>query len=172
MRGPLSLLILFPYTDLMIDVRDIQSALEEYLAQHEELFLVAVDVRSGNLISITVDSDHGSLSLDTITEISHYIEERFDRDVEDYELTVTSAGLTSPLRLPRQYRKYIGEPVIATLRRGGIEKGTLLAADEEGLEMEVIRMEKHEGDKRRKGYPTTLRISYEDVKSVVYDLKM
>ncbi|WP_297132228.1 ribosome assembly cofactor RimP [uncultured Porphyromonas sp.] len=156
----------------MIDVTDIQSALDGYLTQHEDLFLIEVEVRGGNLISITVDSDHDSISLDTIMEISRYIEERFDRDVEDYELTVTSAGLTSPLRLPRQYRKYIGEPVIATLRKGGVEKGTLLAADEEGLEMEVIRMEKHEGDKRRKGYPTTLRLSYEEVKSVVYDLKM
>ena len=171
MRGPLSLLILFPYTDLMIDVKNIQSALEEYLSERDDLYIVAVDVRTGNLISITIDSDHDSISLDTITALSHYIEERFDRDVEDYELTVTSAGLTSPLRLPRQYHKYIGEPIIATLRSGGIEKGTLVAVDEEGFEMEVIRMEKHEGDKRRKGYPTPLHLTYDEVKSVVYDLK-
>ena len=38
--------------------------------------------------------------------------------------------------------------------------------------MEVIRMEEHEGDKRRKAYSTPLRLTYEEVKSVVYDLKM
>ena len=43
--------------------------------------------------------------------------------------------------------------------------------DEEGFEMEVIRMEKHEGDKRRKGYPTPLHLTYDEVKTVVYDLK-
>ena len=171
MRGPLSLLILFPYIDLMIDVKDIRSALKEYLSERDDLYIVAVDVRAGNMISITIDSDHDSISLDTITALTHYIEERFDRDVEDYELTVTSAGLTSPLRLPRQYRKYIGEPIIVTLRSGGIEKGTLVTVDEEGFELKVIRMEKHEGDKRRKGYPTPLHLTYDEVKTVVYDLK-
>ena len=52
MRGPLSLLILFPYTDLMIDVRDIQSALEEYLAQHEELSLSDLSSRIGEPVSM------------------------------------------------------------------------------------------------------------------------
>ena len=71
MRGPLSLLILFPYTDLMIDVKDIQSALEEYLSGRDDLYIVAVDVRAGNMISITIDSDHDSISLDTITAVSY-----------------------------------------------------------------------------------------------------
>ena len=70
MRGPLSLLILFPYIDLMIDVKDIQSALEEYLSERDDLYIVAVDVRAGNMISITIDSDHDSISLDTITALA------------------------------------------------------------------------------------------------------
>lgn len=156
----------------MIDVKDIQTAVEEYLADREGLFLVSADVRGGNLISIVIDADREvAISLDMITELSRYIEERFDRDTEDYELTVTSAGLTSPLQMPRQYRKYVGEPIIAKLRNGGLEKGMLLQADEEGFDMEVTRMEKREGDKRRKAYPTPLHLAYDDVKSVVYDLK-
>lgn len=157
----------------MIDVKDIRSAAEDFLAEREGLFVVSADVRPGNVIEIVIDADRGaSLSLDTLSELSQYIEGRFDREAEDYELTVTSAGLTSPLLLPRQYRKYIGRPVIATLRSGGIEKGTLLAADDRGLDMEVTRMEKREGDKRRKGYPTPLHLAYDEVKTVVYDLKI
>lgn len=172
MRGPCVFSFYFHTYTYMIDVKDIQSAVEEYLESKEGLFLVSADVRGGNLISIVIDADRDiAISLDMITELTHYIGERFDRDEEDYELTVTSAGLTSPLQMPRQYRKYIGEPIIAKLRNGGLEKGTLLQADEEGFEMEVTRMEKREGDKRRKGYPTPLHLAYDDVKSVVYDLK-
>lgn len=155
----------------MIEVKEIEAAAEEYLSREGGLFLVTAEVRPSNLIWIVIDSDDQPISLDTITELTHFIEERFDRDVEDYELTVTSAGLTSPLLMPRQYRKYIGEPVIARLGNGQIEKGTLTAADDEGFDLEVVRMEKREGDKHRKGYPTPLRLSYDDVKSVVYDLK-
>lgn len=156
----------------MIETSEIEKCVEEYLSSCEGLFIVSAEVHPGNLIRVVIDADEQLISLDTITDLSHFIEQHFDREAEDYELTVMSAGLTSPLLLPRQYRKYIGEPMIVRLRDGGMEKGTLTAADEEGFDLEVLRMEKREGDKRRKAYPTPLHFTYDDTKSVVYDLKV
>ena len=82
---------------------------EEKLAS-SSYYLVDVTVAPGNVITVEIDNDE-AVSIDDCAELSRYIEERLDRDVEDYELEVGSAGITSPFKVLRQYIKNIGNEV-------------------------------------------------------------
>jgi len=75
------------------------------LLEKENLFLVEVSVRPGNRIVVTIDGDSG-VSIDSCVAISKGIEASFDRNKEDYELEVTSAGLGQPLKCPTVCQKY------------------------------------------------------------------
>jgi ribosome maturation factor RimP len=73
--------------------------------------------------------------------ISKYIEEHFDREVEDYELTVCSAGLDNAFMVDEQYQKNIGKEVGVLLKNGKRKKGVILSYDETLL-LEVEKKKK------------------------------
>ena len=130
-----------------------------------ECFLVEVKVSPSNEISIDIDSDR-DVDIDTCCELSRYVEERLDRNVEDYELQVGSYGLTSPLRLPRQYRKFIDQEV-EVLAGGKKRTGILKAADEQTFSVEVEEKDKE----TRKKVARTYSWKYDEVKYTKYNLK-
>ncbi|MBR4722008.1 MAG: ribosome assembly cofactor RimP, partial [Muribaculaceae bacterium] len=78
----------------MIDIQLLRDTVEESIA-NTDIFVVDIRVGAGNSIVVELDSDT-YLDLDTCAAITRHIEEVFDRDVEDYDLEVGSAGLTSP----------------------------------------------------------------------------
>ena len=80
-------------------------------------YLVDVVIKPGNLIVVEIDNDE-AVSIDDCAELSRYLEEHLDRDVEDYELEVGSAGITSPFKVLRQYVKNIGNEVEMLLKNG------------------------------------------------------
>ena len=63
-------------------------------------------------------------------ELSRTIEQNLNRDEEDFELNVASAGLDSPLKMPRQYKKNIGETLSVTTFDGEHVEGRLTEADD------------------------------------------
>ena len=65
-------------------------------------FLVDVTVSADNVIKVEIDAEDG-VDIDFCVELNRFIEANFDREVEDYELEVGSAGLTSPFKVKRQY---------------------------------------------------------------------
>ena len=87
----------------MIDKKEINALVEEFLKDSGN-YLVDILIASGNLITVEIDNDNG-VNIDDCVELSRYLESKFDRDTEDFELTVTSAGLTSPFKTLRQYKK-------------------------------------------------------------------
>ena len=64
-------------------------------------FLVDVTVSADNVIKVEIDAEEG-VDIDFCVELNRFIEANFDREVEDYELEVGSAGLTSPFKVKRQ----------------------------------------------------------------------
>lgn len=74
------------------------------------LFLVDVHVALGNKINVELDGDQG-VGIDDCVKVSRYIESSFDREEEDFELQVSSAGIGSPLKNIRQFTKNIGREV-------------------------------------------------------------
>jgi ribosome maturation factor RimP len=155
----------------MINAELIRDYLQEELTLRG-LFLVEVLVRPGNRILVLVDSMKG-ITLDECRTVSRFLESKFDRDVEDYELEVSSPGLDRPLKLPIQYEKNTGR-MLDVLKTDGIKiTGKLLniTGDFIQLESEVIVKDSKTG-KKKKEYPIQ-EVKLEEIKSakVVISLK-
>lgn len=87
----------------MIEEKNIREIVEAYIAGFS-YFLVEVKVDKNNCITVAIDSNE-DVSIDYCAELSRHIESKLDRDVEDFELEVGSAGLTSPFVVLQQYKK-------------------------------------------------------------------
>ena len=78
---------------------------EDYIAT-KSYYLVDVKVTPDNRVSVEIDSFDG-VSIEFCMELNKHIESKFDREVEDYELEVSSAGLTEPFKVLKQYKKIL-----------------------------------------------------------------
>lgn len=156
----------------MIEIRDIETLVASFIAEHEGFFLVKAEVKGANRIEVEVDHDSEPVDIDTIVALTKHIEAGLDREKEDFELEVSSAGLTTPLVGVRRYRKFIGKELEVLLKKGVKEKGVLVSADGEGFVLEVIRMEKPEGARRKQQVVHQLPLKYEEVKQATYLLKV
>lgn len=147
----------------MITDQQIRELLEQKLASNN-CFIVDVKVAVGNKIIVLIDSDKG-VSIDDCVAVSRHIEQNLDREQEDFELNVMSAGLSEPFKIVRQYIKNIGKEVeLSTVENKKI-KGTLLAANEEGVEIEVKSMEKVEGKKKKQLIVSIIKLTYNQIKT-------
>ena len=116
--------------------------MDQFLLESEsESYLVDVTVSRDNRIVVEIDNDE-AVDIDECALLSDYIDSHMDRNREDFELEVGSAGLTSPLKVLRQYQKFEGEEVQVLLRDGHKLKGILGATDEEGFDLDWTTMEK------------------------------
>lgn len=143
----------------MIDKREIIKLAEEYISG-KDIFLVDVKVGTGNRISVLADKK-GRITIDDCAALSRHIEGALDRETEDFELQVSSPGLTSPFMVREQYDMNIGNKIEVTPVDGRKLKGILLSATAEGFEVET--------EKREKGLKKELVVipfRYEDVKNV------
>lgn len=131
------------------------------------MFLVDAQVTPDNRIVVEVDS-MTAMDIDTCVALSRKVEDVLNRDDEDFELEVGSAGLTSPFKVKRQFDKNIGNEVEVLTCDGRKFTGTLVEATPEGFTVEVARKVKKEGAKRPviEQQPETL--AYADAKSVKY----
>lgn len=131
----------------MIDKQLLTKTVEDFISG-TDLFLVDVKVTPGNEITVEIDSPDG-IDIDTCAALTRRIEEVFDRETEDYELEVGSAGLTAPFKVRGQYVKNIGNEVEVLTRDGRKLKGTLVEVADDGLfTIEVPTKIKPEGAKR------------------------
>lgn len=96
-------------------------------------FLVDISVSKDNDISIIIESEQGTVTLEDCEAVNDAVLGKFDRDVEDYSLTVSSAGLDRPFKVLRQYTKAIGTQVEAALKGGRKFVAELKAVDEENI---------------------------------------
>lgn len=152
----------------MINKQEIIDLVDQYLlAAESESFLVEVTVSRDNRIVVEIDNDE-AVDIDECVAISQYIDEHMDREKEDFELEVGSAGLTSPLKVLRQYAKFEGEEVEVLLRDGHKLKGILGAADEEGFDLTWTTKEKVEGKKKKEDVEHHEHLAHKEVNQVTY----
>lgn len=147
----------------MIEKKFIESVVNQHLEPKTE-FIVDVSVSANNRILVIIDSDTG-ITIDRCVDVSRAIEQQLDRDKEDFELEVASAGLSEPLKIVRQYIKNIGRTVEVVMNSGVKKFGTLLSASNEGFSIEVQEKELVEGKKRKVMVTKTIPLAYADVKS-------
>ncbi|MGM9797718.1 MAG: ribosome assembly cofactor RimP [Parabacteroides sp.] len=150
----------------MIEKAVVTQLVEEHL-QASNSYLVDVAIKPGNCIVVEIDSDD-SVSIDDCVALSQYIEAHLDRDVEDYELEVGSAGITSPFKVLRQYQKNIGNEVEMLLKSGTKKVGVLTAVDISGATISVEKKVKPEGAKRPVMVTEEEKYSFEEIKYTKY----
>lgn len=127
-------------------------------------YIVEVSVSAYNHIVVLLESDEG-INIKRCVQVSRLIESHFDREVEDYELEVSSAGLESPLKVVRQYKKNIGREVEVTLINNQIIKGKLEAVNEATFTVSFKEKEIIEGTKRKQVVERTVEIPFSEVKT-------
>lgn len=139
---------------------------EAYLKDSSN-YLVDVSVGTDNAVTVEIDNDNG-VNIDDCVALSRHIESQFNRDLEDFELTVTSAGLTSPFKTLRQYKKYEGKEIEVLSKNGQKLSGVLKSSNNEGFTVTVTKMVKPEGAKRKTEVQEDLFFNYNDVKYTKY----
>ncbi|MBN1144960.1 MAG: ribosome assembly cofactor RimP [Bacteroidales bacterium] len=156
----------------MIKAALIRSYLEEELTQNGK-FLVDVTVSTGNKIVVYMDSLNG-VTLDECIQVSRYLESKLDREVEDYELEVSSPGLDKPLKLPVQYEKNLGRMLEVVKTDGNKVTGKLAEVSPGGfirLESESTVKDSKTGKKKKE--PVVLELKFDEIKTakVIISLK-
>ena len=154
----------------MID-KDLVKKIVEQEVEGSTMFIVEVSVHPGNRVIIEID-DENPIGIDDCISLSRKIESHFDRDVEDFELEVGSAGLTSPLRMPQQYKKNIGNEVEVLTKDGKKLHGILKSYSNEGFSISIEKKIKPEGAKKKITVEEELHFLYEDIKHTKYSIKI
>ncbi len=147
----------------MISKAKIEALVAEVLDAETE-FMVEVNVSGSNHIVVVIDGDNG-IPIKRCVEVSRHIEGNLDREVEDFELEVSSAGVTSPLLLARQYIKNVGRMVDVLLNSGENFQGKLIAASETHFSIAFQQKMLVEGTKKKQLVDITKEFEYSEVKS-------
>ena len=148
----------------MIDKNKVKDLVEQWL-EGKEYFLVDASVDEQNKITVEIDHKDG-VWIEDCCELSKFIEEHFDRDVEDFELEVGSAGIGQPFKVLQQYINSIGYDVELLTTEGKKMEGYLKSADENGFVVTVEEKQKIEGKKRPQMVEVDKAFGYADVKWV------
>jgi len=154
----------------MIDKKLVENVVNEWL-EGKEYFLVDVNVSADDCIVVTIDHAEG-VWIEDCAELSRYIESKLDREQEDYELEVGSAGLGQPFRVLRQYEIHMGEPVETQTRDGHKYQGTLVEVNAEGFTLEVEQKVKPEGAKRAHKELVAMKFTFDEVAYTKYLIKV
>jgi len=128
----------------------------EVFLRGTDKFLVDVLLKPGNRVYVFIDGDHG-VTIDDCVRVSRMLENSLDRESEDFELNVSSAGADQPLRMPRQYPKNIGRSLHIKLADEKELKGKLMSTDENGITLLT------EGDKKKKIAPVETYILFQSI---------
>ena len=130
----------------MIDCQKILEIADRELAG-TDLFTVSCKCTPMNEVELLIDSDT-HVTIERCAELSRTIEAEFNRDEEDFSLTVASAGIGSELKNIRQYRKLIGQSVEVLLLSGVKILAKLDAVSDEGITISYEEKQAVEGKKR------------------------
>lgn len=150
----------------MIQKELIYQLIEEFITDTEH-FIVDVKVSPDNDVVVELDSAKG-IDIEYCAELSRFIESKFDREVEDFELEVGSAGLGSPFKVLKQYQKNIGNEVEILTKAGKKFSAMLKDATEESFTVTVTKQVKPEGAKRKITVEEDVVFTYNEVKYTKY----
>lgn len=139
--------------------------LDTALEERPSLFLIELSINDSNKIIVTLDGDNG-VTLQDCIDVSRAIEHNLDREEHDFALEVASAGVSTPLKIARQYKKNIGRTLKVKTATEIIE-APLTAVNDDFI---VLEWEAREPKKIGKGKETVQKrqeIPYADITEAV-----
>ena len=135
------------------------------ILEEKGFFAVEVKVSAGNVIDVSIDGECGVRVADCI-EVSRALEKVLDREKEDFELTVGSAGIGVPFRVPEQYRKNIGNEVEVKLVAGEQFKAVLEAFDGENVVLKREEKVKIDGKKKKETVVKEISLMLDEIRQI------
>jgi ribosome maturation factor RimP len=149
----------------MITEQSIRALALEKLQEFEHLFLVDVKVSATKNIEVSVDG-MTPVNIDHCVAISRHIEGNLDREQEDFQLTVGSAGMGTPFKVWQQYLKNVGREVEVVLKNGEKTEGILEKAENNRV---VIRLPEKKKKKKAEAEdltPKTMEFGLDEMKEI------
>lgn len=148
----------------MIDSKKIKALVEAWL-EGKDYFFVDATVDKENKIVVEIDHKDG-VWIEDCCDLSRFIESNLNRDEEDFELEVGSAGIGQPLKVLQQYVNNIGHEVEVMTPDGKKLQGTMTDANESGFTLSYPEKQKVEGKKRPVVVEVTKDFKYDETKWV------
>ena len=150
----------------MIDKDIVTRIVGEWL-EDKDYFLVDITVSPDDKIVVEIDHAEG-VWIDDCVELSRYIESKLNREEEDYELEVGSAGIGQPFKVLKQYLIHVGKDVEVMTKDGKKWTGILADANVENFTVTVEVKVKPEGAKRPKLIEQNITFTYDEIKYTKY----
>lgn len=150
----------------MIDKQKMAQVVEQALAgMGEKYFLVDITVDADNVVEVLIDS-MSQVTIDDCVQVNDAVLAAFDRDKEDFELTVASYGISEPFKVRRHYEKNLGGEVEVLTADGKKIKGVLALADAETFTVTVPTKVKAEGEKRPRLVDVPNELKYNEIQYI------
>ncbi len=144
----------------------VKDLLGKALEENPKLFLIDLDFSETNKISVVLDGDSG-VNLQDCINVNRFLDNGLEGEEVEFSIEVASAGLSTPLKLVRQYKKNIGRTLkVKTISQGEVE-ATLTDADDEGATFSWSAREPKEIGKGKVTVEKTLKVPYTDIKEAV-----
>ena len=150
----------------MIDKNIVKKLVDEWL-EGKDYFLTDLTVSPDDRIVVEIDHEEG-VWIEDCVELSRHIENNLDREQEDFELEVGSAGIGQPFKVLRQYEINQGQRVEVLTKEGKKLQGVLGNVTAEGFTLTVSEKVREEGKKRPVLVDRELPFTYDAVKSTKY----
>jgi ribosome maturation factor RimP len=157
-RGQKSPLFYYPH---MIAKEKVQEVIAPEV-EKRGLLLVDLTVNNRNKITVVLDAARG-VSIDDCAAFTGLIEGAFDREVEDFELEVASAGVGQPLKMKEQYSFNVGRTISLLDGAGAKHTGTLTGVEPDGILLEETLTERVKGKKKATGLQS-VKYTWEQIK--------
>lgn len=148
----------------MIREKQIRKLIEEKI-EGTGLFVTGLVIKPGNVIRVFLDSEK-EVTIDNCVSVSRHIESNLDRETEDFELQVSSAGADQPLTDIRQYRKNVGRGIRLVLADDEKVEGKLTGADDSSVILLPYAPKKGKSKKKEPAVKVgeNRKISYDQIK--------
>lgn len=150
----------------MIERNIVKQIVEEWL-QDKDYFLVDVSVSNDNRIVVEIDHAEG-VWIEDCVELSRFIESKLDREKEDFELEVGSAGIGQPFKVHQQYVNHLGKDVEVLTLDGVKYQGELHEVNDDTFSILRTVKKKEEGAKRPRMVEELVTFRYDEIKYTKY----
>ena len=150
----------------MIEKNIVKQIVEEWL-QDKDYFLVDLSVSNDNRIVVEIDHAEG-VWIEDCVELSRFIESKLDREKEDFELEVGSAGIGQPFKVHQQYVNHLGQDVEVLTRDGVKYQGELHEVNDDTFSILRTVKKKEEGAKRPRMVEELVIFRYDEIKYTKY----
>jgi ribosome maturation factor RimP len=137
----------------MINKETVLSLINEKLDENPEFYLVDLKINTASKIYVEIDHKTDPISINDCIAFSRQVEHNLDREEEDFELEVTSPGLSLPFKVHQQYVKNEGKDV-----------KVMLDVTEKDITITFETKEKIEGKKKKLKVEHKLTFAFDEIK--------